>query len=132
MCHIILITESCLRKLFCWMSNQSTTSSVVHKRTIESRTERRSCSTRPVLSLYNRCLQHTNTTNSWTQLNMKTFNLCILLSLGVAVYCVPIQQVTVQDEDFAEVCVLYLYGIKVHVETLMFKEFWKFISEYIL
>uniref|UniRef100_A0A671W9N3 interstitial collagenase n=1 Tax=Sparus aurata TaxID=8175 RepID=A0A671W9N3_SPAAU len=33
---------------------------------------------------------------------MKTFNLSVLLSLAVAVYCVPIQQVTVQDEQFAE------------------------------
>ncbi|XP_070772988.1 collagenase 3-like [Enoplosus armatus] len=33
---------------------------------------------------------------------MKTFNLCILLSLAVAVYCVPIPQITVQDENFAE------------------------------
>ncbi|XP_037605334.1 collagenase 3-like [Sebastes umbrosus] len=33
---------------------------------------------------------------------METFNLCVLLSLAVAVYCVPISQVTVQDEDFAE------------------------------
>ncbi|XP_049891777.1 collagenase 3-like [Epinephelus moara] len=33
---------------------------------------------------------------------MKTFNLCILLSLAVTVYCVPLQQVTAQDEDFAE------------------------------
>ncbi|XP_031727457.1 collagenase 3a [Anarrhichthys ocellatus] len=33
---------------------------------------------------------------------MKTFNLCILLSLAVTVYCVPISQITVQDENFAE------------------------------
>ncbi|XP_070700185.1 collagenase 3-like [Pempheris klunzingeri] len=33
---------------------------------------------------------------------MKTFNLCILLSLAAAVYCVPIPHVTVQDEHFAE------------------------------
>ncbi|XP_073335638.1 collagenase 3-like [Pagrus major] len=33
---------------------------------------------------------------------MKTFNLSVLLSLAVAVYCVPIQQVTVQDEQLAE------------------------------
>uniref|UniRef100_A0AAQ5XQD1 interstitial collagenase n=1 Tax=Amphiprion ocellaris TaxID=80972 RepID=A0AAQ5XQD1_AMPOC len=33
---------------------------------------------------------------------MKTFNLSILLSLAVAVYCVPISQVTEQDESFAE------------------------------
>ncbi|XP_071756917.1 collagenase 3-like [Centroberyx gerrardi] len=33
---------------------------------------------------------------------MKSFNLCILLSLAVTVYCVPISQVTVQDELFAE------------------------------
>ncbi|XP_071754408.1 collagenase 3a [Centroberyx gerrardi] len=33
---------------------------------------------------------------------MKSFNLCILLSLAVAVYCVPIPQVTVEDELFAE------------------------------
>ncbi|TDH04602.1 hypothetical protein EPR50_G00134510 [Perca flavescens] len=33
---------------------------------------------------------------------MKTFNLCILVSLAVAVYCVPISHVTGQDEDFAE------------------------------
>ena len=39
---------------------------------------------------------------------MKTFDLSVLLSLAVAVYCVPIQQVTVQDEQFAEVCRLVL------------------------
>ncbi|XP_071371400.1 collagenase 3a [Centroberyx affinis] len=33
---------------------------------------------------------------------MKSFNLCILLSLAVAVYCVPISQVTVEDELLAE------------------------------
>ncbi|XP_038564900.1 collagenase 3-like [Micropterus salmoides] len=33
---------------------------------------------------------------------MKTFKLCIVLSLAVAVYCVPVPQVTVQDENFAE------------------------------
>ncbi|XP_042286716.1 collagenase 3-like [Thunnus maccoyii] len=33
---------------------------------------------------------------------MKTINLSILLSLAVAVHCVPISQVTVQDEQFAE------------------------------
>ncbi|XP_034405478.1 collagenase 3a isoform X3 [Cyclopterus lumpus] len=33
---------------------------------------------------------------------MKTFNLCILLSLAIAAYCVPISQVTVEDENFAE------------------------------
>lgn len=33
---------------------------------------------------------------------MKTFNLCILLSLAGAVYCMPLSQVTVQDEHFAE------------------------------
>ncbi|XP_031166711.1 collagenase 3-like [Sander lucioperca] len=33
---------------------------------------------------------------------MKTFNLCSLVSLAVAVYCVPISHVTEQDEDFAE------------------------------
>uniref|UniRef100_A0A7N8WXL7 interstitial collagenase n=1 Tax=Mastacembelus armatus TaxID=205130 RepID=A0A7N8WXL7_9TELE len=33
---------------------------------------------------------------------MKTFNLSILLSLAITVYCLPISQVTVQDEHFAE------------------------------
>uniref|UniRef100_A0A667XZF8 Matrix metallopeptidase 13a n=1 Tax=Myripristis murdjan TaxID=586833 RepID=A0A667XZF8_9TELE len=33
---------------------------------------------------------------------MKTFNLCILLSLAVTVYCVPVLQLTAQDERFAE------------------------------
>ncbi|KAF7663050.1 hypothetical protein LDENG_00220010 [Lucifuga dentata] len=33
---------------------------------------------------------------------MKSFNLCILLSLAVTVYCVPISQPTIQDEKFAE------------------------------
>ncbi|XP_029132711.2 matrix metalloproteinase-18 [Labrus bergylta] len=34
--------------------------------------------------------------------HMETFNLCVLLSLAVTVYCVPLPQVTVQDETFAE------------------------------
>ncbi|XP_070838813.1 collagenase 3a isoform X1 [Chaetodon trifascialis] len=33
---------------------------------------------------------------------MKTFNLCILLSLAVTAYCVPIPQVTEEDERLAE------------------------------
>ncbi|KAM6911282.1 collagenase 3-like [Lycodopsis pacificus] len=33
---------------------------------------------------------------------MNTFNPCILLILAVTVYCVPISQITVQDENFAE------------------------------
>ncbi|XP_051793732.1 collagenase 3-like [Acanthochromis polyacanthus] len=33
---------------------------------------------------------------------MKTFNLSVLLSLAVAVYCVPVSQVTDPDESFAE------------------------------
>ncbi|XP_018548146.1 collagenase 3a [Lates calcarifer] len=33
---------------------------------------------------------------------MNTFNLSILLSLAVAVYCVPLPQLTEQDENFAE------------------------------
>ncbi|XP_042355633.1 collagenase 3-like [Plectropomus leopardus] len=33
---------------------------------------------------------------------MKTLKLFILLSLGLSAYCVPVQQVTVQDEDFAK------------------------------
>ncbi|XP_034746649.1 interstitial collagenase-like [Etheostoma cragini] len=33
---------------------------------------------------------------------MNTFSLCILVSLAVAVYCVPILHVTGQDENFAE------------------------------
>ncbi|XP_041807662.1 collagenase 3a [Chelmon rostratus] len=33
---------------------------------------------------------------------MTTFNLCILLSLAVTVYCIPIPQVTVEDERLAE------------------------------
>ncbi|XP_076017466.1 collagenase 3-like [Genypterus blacodes] len=33
---------------------------------------------------------------------MKTFNLCVLLSLAVTAYCVPVLQPTVQDEHFAE------------------------------
>ncbi|XP_071781039.1 collagenase 3-like [Centroberyx gerrardi] len=33
---------------------------------------------------------------------MKSFNLCILLSLAVTVYCVPISQITVEDELLAE------------------------------
>ncbi|XP_076017465.1 collagenase 3-like [Genypterus blacodes] len=33
---------------------------------------------------------------------MKTFNVCVLLSLAVTAYCVPVSQPTVQDEEFAE------------------------------
>ncbi|KAM9348946.1 collagenase 3a [Symphorus nematophorus] len=33
---------------------------------------------------------------------MKTFNLSILLSLAVAAYCLPVPQVTTQEEDFAK------------------------------
>uniref|UniRef100_A0A672YFV7 interstitial collagenase n=1 Tax=Sphaeramia orbicularis TaxID=375764 RepID=A0A672YFV7_9TELE len=33
---------------------------------------------------------------------MKTFNLSVLLSLAVAVYCAPVSEVTVQDEGFAK------------------------------
>uniref|UniRef100_UPI0037E7A991 collagenase 3a n=1 Tax=Semicossyphus pulcher TaxID=241346 RepID=UPI0037E7A991 len=33
---------------------------------------------------------------------METFNVCILLSLAVTIYCVPLPQMTVQDEDLAE------------------------------
>ncbi|XP_023273518.1 collagenase 3-like isoform X1 [Seriola lalandi dorsalis] len=33
---------------------------------------------------------------------MTSFSLCILLSLVFAVYCVPLSEVTVQDENFAE------------------------------
>ncbi|XP_030293061.1 collagenase 3-like [Sparus aurata] len=33
---------------------------------------------------------------------MRSCSLCIALSLAVAVYCVPVSQVTVQDEGFAE------------------------------
>ncbi|XP_054482527.1 collagenase 3a isoform X2 [Anoplopoma fimbria] len=42
---------------------------------------------------------------------MKIFNLCILLSLAVTVYCVPISQVTVQDEDFAESYLKKFYNL---------------------
>ncbi|XP_042288128.1 collagenase 3-like [Thunnus maccoyii] len=33
---------------------------------------------------------------------MRSLSLCIILNLAVAVYCVPVSQVTVQDESFAE------------------------------
>ncbi|XP_044226444.1 collagenase 3-like [Thunnus albacares] len=33
---------------------------------------------------------------------MRSLSLCIVLNLAVAVYCVPVSQVTVQDESFAE------------------------------
>uniref|UniRef100_A0A672YG10 Peptidase metallopeptidase domain-containing protein n=1 Tax=Sphaeramia orbicularis TaxID=375764 RepID=A0A672YG10_9TELE len=33
---------------------------------------------------------------------MKIFNLSVLLSLAVAVYCAPVSEVTVQDEDFVK------------------------------
>ncbi|XP_059208144.1 collagenase 3-like [Centropristis striata] len=39
---------------------------------------------------------------SCNQHNMKTFNLCVLLSLAAAVCCMPVSQVTEQDEHFAE------------------------------
>uniref|UniRef100_A0A8D0D134 Collagenase 3-like n=1 Tax=Sander lucioperca TaxID=283035 RepID=A0A8D0D134_SANLU len=35
---------------------------------------------------------------------MRSCSLCIILSLAVAVYCVPVSQVTEQDEHDAEVC----------------------------
>lgn len=82
---------------------KTSTSSHIHTRNIESLS---GGGTHPVLSLYNSCFQHRNT--SCIQPNMKTFSLCILLSLAVAAYCVPLPQVTVQDEHFAEVCMLAL------------------------
>ncbi|XP_044078701.1 collagenase 3-like [Siniperca chuatsi] len=42
---------------------------------------------------------------------MKTINLCILLSLAVAVYCVPIPQFTEQDENFAESYLKKFYNL---------------------
>ena len=105
MCYVIIISVL-FWETFLLVSNQSTTSSRIHKRNIESLIQGRSCLTRPLLSLYNSCLQLRNT--GCIQRNMKTFNLCILVSLAVAVYCVPISHVTGQDEDFAEVCILAL------------------------
>ncbi len=73
------------------------------------------CSTRPLpqmhplLSLYNSSLQHGDT-NHIHRRNMKSCGLCIVLSLAVAVSCVPVPQITVQDETFAEVCMFSLPG----------------------
>jgi len=45
---------------------------------------------------------------------MKTFNLCILLSLVLTVYCMPVSQVTEEDEERAEVCMLDLSFIVIY------------------
>ncbi|XP_068187779.1 uncharacterized protein [Antennarius striatus] len=43
-----------------------------------------------------------NTETRRIQRNMKTFTPCILLSLAAAVYCLPLPQITAQDENLAE------------------------------
>ncbi|XP_019110593.2 collagenase 3a isoform X4 [Larimichthys crocea] len=42
---------------------------------------------------------------------MKTFDLCVLLSLAVAVHCVPIPQASQQDEEFAESYLKKFYNL---------------------
>ncbi|KAG8008202.1 Collagenase 3 [Nibea albiflora] len=43
--------------------------------------------------------------------NMKTFNLCVLLSLAVAVHCVPVPQPSQQDEQLAEEYLKKFYNL---------------------
>lgn len=40
---------------------------------------------------------------------MRSFSVCVLLSLAGAAYCMPISDASGQDEGFAEVCVFTLF-----------------------
>lgn len=87
-------------------------------------------STHPLLSLYISRLQHRDTYRL-QQGSMRSCSLCIILSLSVAVYCMPVSQVTVKDEHFAEVrmfslpchaCLLSILHLRC-VQDVHFKSF---------
>ncbi|KAM7374846.1 hypothetical protein PAMP_007481 [Pampus punctatissimus] len=42
---------------------------------------------------------------------MTFLSLCIVLNLAVAVYCVPVSQITAQDESYAESCLKKLFNL---------------------
>lgn len=56
---------------------------------------------------------------------MKTFKLSIVLSLAVAVYCLPVSKVTVKDEHFAEVCMIHLPFLFMSFYYIVLKCMWK-------
>lgn len=118
-CHIICVTWVITQswwEAFSWLSNQSQSSSpVIHKwntlwvHWLKKVVAQHAHSLTPtVLSLYNSRFQHRET-NRTGRGNMRSLSLCIVLSLAVTVYCVPVSQVSVQDETFAEVCSMHCY-----------------------